>query len=241
MFFRRVLPRPPSAVRGTMPTAAAPEFACGPAAAKKTGGDGKMRPAIPLLLLLMLLSVPAMGAPAPGDRIAVVNMETVFRQYYKSRIAADTLRRQSEIYRAYVMAEQDKLKDLQKEIDTARDAAQNLALSTADREAQKTLCADKEREFAAKRAELNRYMLERNRNLSAIEKSKRDEILQDIRAEAAKQAVAAGYSFVLDSSGMTTSGVPAVIYARPAVDLTAKILKALNAAAAPAAPETEKK
>ena len=46
---------------------------------------------------------------------------------------------------------------------------------------------------------------------------------------------------MLDSSGLTTSGVPAVIYARPAVDLTGKILKALNAAAAPAAPETEKK
>lgn len=193
------------------------------------------------VLLLIFAAVSALGATPPGDRIAVVDMETVFRQYYKSRIAADTLRRQSEIYRAYVMAEQDKLKDLQKEIDTARDAAQNLALSTADREAQKTLCADKEREFAAKRAELNRYMLERNRNLSAIEKRKRDEILKDIRDEAAKQAVAAGYTFVLDSSGLTTSGVPSVLYARPSVDLTAKILKALNAAATPAAPETEKK
>ena len=194
-----------------------------------------------MLLLLVFAAVSVMAAPAPGDRIAVVNMETVFRQYFKSRIAADTLRRQSEIYRAYVMTEQDKLKALQKEIAAARDASQNLALSSADREAQKTLCADKERDYAAKRAELNRYMLERNRNLSAIEKRKRDEILKDIRDEAAKQAVAAGYSFVLDSSGLTTSGVPAVIYARPAVDLTGKILKALNAAAAPAAPETEKK
>ena len=194
-----------------------------------------------MLLLLVFAAVSVMAAPASGDRIAVVNMETVFRQYFKSRIAADTLRRQSEIYRAYVMTEQDKLKALQKEIAAARDASQNLALSSADREAQKTLCADKERDYAAKRAELNRYMLERNRNLSAIEKRKRDEILKDIRDEAAKQAVAAGYSFVLDSSGLTTSGVPAVIYARPAVDLTGKILKALNAAAAPAAPETEKK
>ena len=193
------------------------------------------------VLLLLLASVSVLGASAPGDRIAVVNMETVFRQYYKSRIAAETLRRQSEIYRAYVMTEQDKLKELQKEIAVARDASQNLALSAADREAQKTLCAEKEREYAAKRAELNRYMLERNRALSAIEKSKRDEILKDIRAEAARQAVAAGFSFVLDSSGMTTSGVPAVVYARPGVDLTEKILKALNAAATPAAPGTEKK
>ena len=194
-----------------------------------------------VLFLLMLTAAAGMGAPPSGDRIAVVNMETVFRQYYKSRIAAETLRRQSEIYRAYVMTEQDKLKELQKEIDAARDASQNLALTAADREAQKTRCAGKEREYAAKRTELNRYMLERNRNLTAIEKNKRDEILKDIREEAAKQAVAGGFSFVLDSSGMTTSGVPAVLYAPPSVDLTAKILKALNAAATPAAPETEKK
>lgn len=193
------------------------------------------------ILLLIFAAVSVLGAPPPGDRIAVVNMETVFRQYYKSRIAADTLRRQSEIYRAYVLTEQDKIKELQKEIAVARDASQNLALSAADREAQKTLGAEKERELAAKRAELNRYMLEHNRDLSAIERSKRDEILKDIRAEAAKQAVAAGFSFVLDSSGMTTSGVPAVVYARPGGDLTEKILKALNAAATPAATEPEKK
>ena len=193
------------------------------------------------VLLLILAAVSVFGAPPPGDRIAVVDMGTVFQQYYKSRIAADTLRRQSEIYRSYILTEQDKIREMEKEIAAARDAAQNLALSAADREAQKALYGAKERELAAKRADLNRYMLERNRSLTAIEKSKRDEILQDIRAEAAKQAVAAGYSFVLDSSGMTTSGVPAVVYARPAVDLTAKILKALNAAATPAAPEPEKK
>ena len=39
--------------------------------------------------------------------------------------------------------------------------------------------------------------------------------------------------FVLDSSGMTTSGIPAVLYAPPTADLTAKILKSLNAVAVP--------
>ena len=86
---------------------------------------------------------------------------------------------------------------------------------------------------------LTRYMQERNRTLSRVEQEKRREILGDIRAEAAKQATAGGYTFVLDSSGMTTSGIPAVIYAPPSADLTAKVLKALNATALPA-PGTEK-
>ena len=169
----------------------------------------------------------------------MVNMETVFRQYFKSRIAADTLRQQSEVFRNYIMAEQDKLRELEKEMATARDAAQNLALSAAEREAKKTLFAEKERELVQKRAALTRYMQERNRTLSRVEQEKRREILGDIRAEAAKQATAGGYTFVLDSSGMTTSGIPAVIYAPPSADLTAKVLKALNATALPA-PGTEK-
>ena len=198
-----------------------------------------MKRFIPVMLLLAMFSGLQAAAPR-GERIAVVNMEMVFRQYYKSRIAADTLRQQSEVYRNYIMAEQDKLREVEKEMNTARDASQNLALSAEEREAKKQLFASREQELAQKRAALNRYMLERNRTLSNVEKSKRTEILGDIRAEAAKQAVSGGYTFVLDSSGMTTSGIPAVIYAAPAADLTDRILKALNATAVPDK-ETEKK
>ena len=192
-------------------------------------------------IFLLLAAVLSLQAAAPkGERIAVVNMETVFRQYFKSRIAADTLRQQSEVYRTYIMAEQDKLREVEKEMNAARDAAQNLALSAAERESKKRLFEAKEQELRQKKAALNRYMVERNRTLSNVEKTKRQEILADIRAEAAKQAVSGGYTFVLDSSGMTTSGIPAVLYAPPTADLTAKILKSLNAVAVPQK-EPEKK
>lgn len=185
-------------------------------------------------IFLLLAAVLSLQAAVPkGERIAVVNMETVFRQYFKSRIAADTLRQQSEVYRTYIMAEQDKLREVEKEMNAARDAAQNLALSAAERESKKQLFEAKEQELRQKKAALNRYMVERNRTLSNVEKAKRQEILADIRAEAAKQAVSGGYTFVLDSSGMTTSGIPAVLYAPPTADLTAKILKSLNAVAVP--------
>ena len=198
-----------------------------------------MKRMVPAVLLLAA-AVVLQAAPLKGERIAVVNMETVFRQYYKSRIAADTLRQQSEVYRNYIMAEQDKLRELEKEMNVARDASQNLALSAAERETKTRLFTEKQQELAQKRAALNRYMMERNRTLSNVEKSTRAEILEDIRAEAAKQAASGGYTFVLDSSGMTTSGIPAVIYAPPAADLTVRILKALNATAVPAE-KTEKK
>ncbi len=184
-------------------------------------------------VLLMLAFLAGSVTYAAADRFAVVDMEAVFRQYYKSRIAADTLRRQSEIYRNYIVSEQDKIREMAKDLEVARDAAQNLALSADARTREKERSASVERDLAARRAALNRYMLERNKNLSEIEKAKRAEILGDIRSEVSKQAAAAGYSFVLDRSGLTTSGVPAVIYHRPGVDLTSQVLKALNAGASP--------
>ena len=107
------------------------------------------------VVLLLTAAVVLQAAPPKGERIAVVNMETVFRQYYKSRIAADTLRQQSEVYRNYIMAEQDKLRELEKEMNIARDASQNLALSAAERETKTRLFAAKQQELAQKRTALN--------------------------------------------------------------------------------------
>ena len=161
--------------------------------------------------------------------------QKVFKQYYKSRIAEDTIRRQSEIYRNYIVAERDKLQALEKEIAKARDAAQNLALSSEVRDAQKSLQETRERDLASRTAALRRYMAERNQLLSAAERDKREEILKDIQAEVARQAASAGYTFVLDSAGKTTAGLPAVLYAHPGADLTNRVLERLNATATPPA------
>ena len=64
----------------------------------------------------------------------VVNLERIFREYYKSKIAEELIRQQAAVYRSYLKkmeAEHNKLAEAAR---NARAEAQNVALSAADRQ-----------------------------------------------------------------------------------------------------------
>ncbi len=182
-------------------------------------------------LCCAVLSLLTLAATAAPQRTAVVDLEKVFKEYYKSKIAEGAIRQQAEIFRAYLLKLQDQIRQLETECNTARDKAQNLALEESARTAAAETLRSKTRELAAKRAEAEQYATERNRQMREFEQQKRQDILADIRAEIRRRALAEGYDFVLDSSGKTMNDVPTVLYCNPAVDLTEEVLKTLNATA----------
>ena len=190
-------------------------------------------------LCCTILSLFALLVAAAPQRTAVVDLEKVFKEDYKSKIAEGAIRQQAEIFRAYLLKLQDQIRQLETECNTARDKAQNLALEESARNAAAETLRTKTRELAAKRAEAEQYATERNRQMREFEQQKRQDIIADIRAEIRRRAMAEGYDFVLDLSGKTMNDVPTVLYCNPAVDLTEEVLKTLNATATtPAVPAT---
>lgn len=179
------------------------------------------------LAVLWLLPA-AIGAE---QRIAVADVEKVFREYYKSKIAEDVIRQQSEVYRAYLLKLKDELKKLEEALAVARDGAQNIALSDAERAEFEITVRRKGEELAIKRAEAEKYAADKNKQMIKLELDKRAEVLDDIRAEVKRRAAAEGYDFVLDISGRTSNDISMVVYFNPAVDLTAELIKSLNATA----------
>lgn len=179
------------------------------------------------LAVLWLLPA-AIGAE---QRIAVADVERIFREYYKSKIAEDVIRQQSEVYRAYLLKLKDELKKLEDALAVARDGAQNIALSDAERGAFEITVRRKGEELAIKRAEAEKYAVDKNKQMIKLELDKRAEVLDDIRAEVKRRAAAEGYDFVLDISGRTSNDISMVVYFNPAADLTAELIKSLNATA----------
>jgi Skp family chaperone for outer membrane proteins len=179
------------------------------------------------LALLWLLPA-AIGA---GQRIAVADVEKIFREYYKSKIAEDVIRQQSEVYRAYLLKLKDELKKLEDAHAVARDGAQNIALSDAERAEFEVSARRKGEEIAIKRAEAEKYAVDKNKQMIKLELDKRAEVLDDIRAEVKRRAAAEGYDFVLDVSGRTSNDISMVVYFNPTADLTAELIKSLNATA----------
>ena len=164
-----------------------------------------------------------------GDtKIAVINMDQVFQKYYKTRLIDGSLKKQAELYKVWTRKLKDSLVKMQQEFNVLRDASQNIALSSSERD-RKTFEAQKKfMQLKEKKAELDNYLKRKGQQFKQLEQVKRDEIIADIKSAVARKCSLEGYTLALDSSGKTLNGISAVVYVNSAYDLTADILKDLN-------------
>ena len=184
-------------------------------------------------LLLAMAALPAFSAekqPAKGrpQRFAVVNLEKVFQEYYKSRIAEDAIKQQAEVFRNSMMRLNEELRTLKEEARTARINLDNIALSEAERAESRKNAEKKTRQVAEKEADIELYMNQRNTEMRKIVQAKREGIIADIKKEIQRRATAEGYDFVLDSSSKTLSEQPAVLLFPELDDLTSQVITELN-------------
>ncbi len=179
-----------------------------------------------LLVLFALVSVVSAGAET--QRFAVVNLEKVFREYYKSRIAEDAIKQQAEVYRNYLVKQNSQLIQLKRESEQLQKDAQNPALAEAERTKLGAEAVVKAREVAAREAELQLYAAERTRIMREMEHKKREEIMADIYKEIDRRAAAEGFNFIFDSSGKTLNEQPMVLRFPASCDLTEVVIRELN-------------
>jgi outer membrane protein len=178
-----------------------------------------------LSLIAMLFTL---YATAGDTKIAVINMDLVFQKYYKTKLIDNSLKKQAELYKVWTRKLQESLDKMQKEFNVLRDASQNIALSSGERD-RKTFAAQKKfLQMKEKKAELENYLKNKGKQFQALEQAKRAEIVTDIKDAVAKKCSVEGYTLVLDSSGKTLNGISAVIYVNSAFDLTDDIIKDLN-------------
>lgn len=182
------------------------------------------------ILLMLCCTVSLCAAAAP--RFGVVNFEKVFREYYKSKIAEDTIRRQGEIYRNYLLKLNEQHQQLQKEASTLLLNSQNIALSAEERQRSINAVEAKRKEIQQKKAEIELYAKERTQDLRRIESQKRKEITDEINAAVKCRAAAEKFDFVFDSSGKTLNQQPALLVFPEYSDMTERIITELNRPAA---------
>ena len=169
------------------------------------------------------------AAPAtPAPRIAVIDLQKVFKEYYKSRIAEDFIKQQAEAARLYLGQLTRQLEALNVEARRLETNARNMALDPAKRKEAETEALEAVRKVRAKETEIQLYVRERKQEMEGLEARKREEIIADIRAEIQKRAAAGGYDWVFDSSGMTTNSQPAVLLFPAKHDISAAVIRELN-------------
>lgn len=180
------------------------------------------------IFLFLLFAAAFAVSDCAAAKIAVVDLEKIFREFYKSRIAEDTIKQQAAAYRKYVERLSVELNQLKQELQTARGNALNIALSPTEKQKAEQLVDEKIKAIRAKEAEIKLFVQERSRDMRRMETVKRAEILKEIRAEIRKRAIAEGYDFVLDSSGRTMNDQPTVLYYPERNNITDSVLRTLN-------------
>ena len=180
------------------------------------------------IALGLLLLAGGICSAANAGKIAVVDLERVFREYYKSKIAEESIRQQADAYRNYLNQLNNELQQLERALRTARSNALNIALSAAEKEKANADAQEKQRAFSAKQAEIKLYIEERSADMRRMENAKRQEIMKEIRNELKKSAAASGFEFVFDTSGRTMNDQPAILVYPENSDITNRVIRELN-------------
>lgn len=189
------------------------------------------------------------GAQEGKLNIATVDMQELFKQYYRTNEAQKKLN----VERARITQEanerQKRIRDIEENLGNLRKQLEDPAVAETKKQSlfkdwqmqqQEGIALDRERrEFLQRRQQaINETMVQRMKG-----------ILEEIRKLVEERAKTENYDYVFDKSGLSTTQVPFLLYTKDATDITASLLKDLNKDAppeslikpedAPAAPEPE--
>jgi Skp family chaperone for outer membrane proteins len=186
--------------------------------------------------LATALAATFITAAAAQDRklsIATVDMQELFKQYYRTNEA----QKQINVERARIQKDNNerltRIRELEESLSTKRKQLEDPSINDSKKqtlfkewqmEQQEGIALDRERrEFLQRRNQaLNEKMVQRMKG-----------ILEEIRKLVEEQAKADNYDYVFDKSGLSTSQVPFLLYTKDATDITAGLLKDLNKDAPP--------
>ncbi len=179
-------------------------------------------------LFLIFVILIGIAAVASAQKIAVVDMERVFKEYYKTPQIETLLKQQQKVFQDYLVKKNEKAMELDKKFRTAFDRSQNITLSQEERQKATEEAEKITQDIKVIRAEMQSYAKAKQEELMKLATLKRNELLQEITEKIKQVAINQGYDMVLDKSANSTNAVPIVLYSKTNIDLTMEIINILN-------------
>lgn len=184
------------------------------------------------------------SAQTPAPRIAVVDLNKVFNEYYKTPIAQTKLKETAD---SFNKEQEDLLANYRKQIEELnklREEQDRPEYTPEVREQKRKAVAERLSETQKGQRDIEDYRRSHAKIMEEQTQRMRENILKEINDVLEKEARTAGYTLVLDKSGKTLNGVSTVIFAQEALDISDDIIKVLNKnqpAPAAAPPKAEEK
>lgn len=187
----------------------------------------KISKIVKVVIIAVALTI-SLSAIADENKIAVLDMEKVFKGYYKTKINSAKFKKQAATFKEYADNLANSQLKLEDEFKSLRDASQNIAFTETERESKRLAARDKYRQLQSKQSELQQYDREKSAQLKDKYDKMRKDLLTEIRKNVAKYAKKSGYGVVLDASGKTINEIPLLIYYKTEMDITDIIITIIN-------------
>lgn len=179
-------------------------------------------------LVVAAVSVAAATGSFAEDRTVYVNLDKVFDEFYKTKLADAQLKEQADQYREERTKMVDDFKKQQDEFKTARDEAQDTALSEEARNARRAIAEEKLVELREAEGKIRRFEESRRRQLDEQTRRVRTKLVDEIKETLSGYAKEQGFTAVIDASGENLNGVSTILYYDPKSDITDALIELLN-------------
>ncbi len=174
---------------------------------------------------LMLLTATASYAQL---KVGTVDMTKIFASYHKTKDAEQRIGEAQATAKKEFEERMNSQKTVIEEINKLQEEVRNPALS-ADAKSQKERARDEKiNEARNLEREIQEFRVTRERQLNEQAVRMRAGIVDEIRKVIDDIVKAKGYDIVIDVSGKTLNGVPAVLYAKADYDFSQAVIDELN-------------
>jgi len=184
-----------------------------------------------LTISLVAVAITSLFKPSEAHaeiKIAVVEMQKIFKEYKKTQEADGNLKEQMSGYKKERDGRMEDYRKLVEQIKGLRDTAQDPSLSADSQKEKGQALEEKVSEARQREREIREFDQTTQKLFQDQSKRMRDKIIEEIQGEIEKFAKGK-YSLIVDKSGLTLNGTPTIIYTEGLTDITDEILSTLNA------------
>ena len=176
-------------------------------------------------LLLLCLAAFSLWA----QKVAYVNMETVFNEYYKT--ANENIRFEEERQNFLTGLEvlRTEFESTRKEFNDARGMAQNVLVGEENQKAAAQKAEALGARLAQKEEEIIRYQQQARSEIEERQQSATNRLLEELQAQLEKYAAEKGYEMVYEVSGRTLNRVRVLLVYPKDKEITEAMVKLVNA------------
>jgi len=184
-----------------------------------------MKKFIPALLFAVVLF--SGNARAASD-IVFVDLQEVFKRFYKTQLAQDQIRQQADDIKLERETMEADIKEMKEELEVLRTDSRDETLSEEIRESKRNQLEEKLVELQRKELEMNEFEKLRMQQLEQQNKRMSIKLFDEIHEVIIIYSKEKGFTGVIDRSAQSRAGMQVVLFASPKEDITAQVLAVLN-------------